>query len=64
MIFHVNRLQAGDPHDISCLICYFQNAANYSGGARLWVKLQLHIHDFGLGRATTQPDLSSRDASA
>ena len=28
------------------------------------VKLQLHIHDFGHGRATTHPDLSSRDASA
>ena len=25
---------------------------------------QLHIHDFGHGRATTHPDLSSRDASA
>ena len=33
----------------------------------LWIcylKPQLHIHDFGHGRATTHPDLSSRDASA
>ena len=27
-------------------------------------KPQLHIHDFGHGRATIHPDLSSRDASA
>ena len=30
----------------------------------LWVKPQSHIHDFGHGRATIQPDLSNRDASA
>ena len=28
------------------------------------LKPQLHIHDFGHGKATTLPDLSSRDASA
>ena len=26
-------------------------------------KSQLHIHDFGPGRATVHPDLSNRDAS-
>ena len=30
----------------------------------VFLKPQLHIHDFGHGRATTHPDLSSRDASA
>ena len=30
----------------------------------LWVKPQSHIHDFGHGMATIQPDLSNRDASA
>ena len=28
------------------------------------IKPQLHIHDFGHGRATIHPDLSNRDASA
>ena len=29
-----------------------------------YLKPQLHIHDFGHGRATTHAELSSRDASA
>ena len=27
MIFHENRLPADDPHEISCLICYFRNGS-------------------------------------
>ena len=29
----------------------------------VYLKPQLHIHGFGHGRATINPDLSSRDAS-
>ena len=28
MMFHENRLPADDSHEISCLICYFEKAAN------------------------------------
>ena len=27
-MFHENRLPADDSHEISCLICYFEKAAN------------------------------------
>ena len=37
---------------------------NPSGCQVLHLKPQLHIHDFGHGRATAHPDLSSRDALA
>ena len=39
--------------------------STWLGACSMWThKPQLHIHDFGHGRATTDPDLSSRDASA
>ena len=36
----------------------------HNGASCELFKPQLHIHDLGHGRATTHPDLSSRDASA
>ena len=29
MILHENRLPADDSHEISCLICYFENVAKF-----------------------------------
>ena len=29
MIFHENRLAADDSHEISCLICFLENAAQF-----------------------------------
>ena len=43
------------------VMCFRKNKKKKYNGS---LKPQLHIHDFGHGRATTHPDLSSRDASA
>ena len=49
MIFHDNRLQAGDPHDVSCLICFQM------------LQIIVVVQDYGLSPSYTVTILASEE---